>query len=118
MEKRQRVILFGRTVILGTVSVSLQNRPDFEVICLSAPFPNLKELAEMKPDVILFDMEKTYPLVAFSLLAIFTKLQLISINPSTNQLMVWSGQQFHELSMQDLIFVIQQKELFGSYMRG
>ena len=111
MEKRQRVIVFGKTVILATVSASLQNQPDFELICLSAPYPNLSQLAEMKPDVILFDMAKTYPLVAFSLLAISNGLQLISIDPSTNQMMVWSGQQFRELSMQDLIYVIQQKEL-------
>lgn len=109
MERRQRVILFGRTIILGTVGASLKNQPDFEVICLSAPNPSLQELAALKPDVILFDMEKTYPLVAFSLLATFPHLQLISIDPATNQLMVWSGQHFRELSLQDLVHVIQKE---------
>lgn len=109
MEKRQRVILLGRTIILGTVGASLQNQPNFDVISLSAPYPGLQELVAMDPDVILFDMGKTYPLAAFSLLAIIPKLQLISIDPSTNQLMIWSGQHFRELSSQDLIDVIQEE---------
>lgn len=109
MEKRQQIILFGRTIILGTVGASLQNRADFDVICLSPPYPGLQELAAMKPDVILFDMESTYPMVAFSLLATLPELQLISIDPSTNQLMVWSGQQFRELSLQDLVEVIHKE---------
>jgi hypothetical protein len=112
MEKRKRIILFGRTIILGTVGASLQNHLDFEIICLSAPYPSLQELAAMKPHVILFDMSKTYPLVAFSLLAIFPELQLISIDPSHNQLMVWTGQHFREPSLQDLVKVIQKEDLY------
>ena len=57
MEKRQRVILYGRTVILGTVGSSLQKRPQFEVISLMAPYPGMQELGAMKPDVILFDTD-------------------------------------------------------------
>ena len=111
MKKRQRVILFGKTIILGTVGASLQNHPDFEVIHLSAPYPRLQELAAMKPNVILFDRGNTCPLAVFSLLATLPELQLISIDPSTNQLMVWSGQHLRELSLQDLVNVIQKREL-------
>jgi hypothetical protein len=109
MKKRQRIILFGRTIILGTVGASLQKQPGFEVIRLSAPYPGVQELAAMKPNVILFDRGNTHPVAAFSLLATIPELQLISIDPSTNQLVVWSGQRLRELSLRDLIDVIQKK---------
>jgi hypothetical protein len=109
MEKRQRVILYGRTVILGTVGTSLQKQPQFEVISLSAPYPSAQKLGEMGPDVILFDMETARPEAAFALLATCPGLQLIGIDPDRDQVLVWSGKQLHELSVQDLVEVMHQE---------
>jgi hypothetical protein len=107
MEKRQRVILYGRSVILGTVGSSLQKRPQFEVISLTAPYPGVQELGAMKPDVILFDTDTPRPAAAFALLATCPGLQLIGIDPDRDQVSLWSGQNLRELSVQDLVEVIR-----------
>ncbi len=106
MGKRQRVILLGRSVILGTVGASLQKLPQFEVISFSLPYPGVQELRAMEPEAILFDLEADRPEAAFALLAACPGLQLIGIDPDRDQVLVWSGQHLSELSVQDLVRVI------------
>ena len=118
MENRQRVILYGRTVILGTVGISLQKRPQFEVISLDAPYPGVQELEAMEPDVILFDIDTPRPEAAFALLATCPGLQLIGIDPDRDQVQVWSGQKLNELSVQDLVNVIHKEREGDSETRG
>lgn len=110
MEKRQRVIVYGRTMILGTLAASLQKQPRFEVIALSSPYPSTQELGELEPDAILFDLENGHPEAAFALLATRPALQIIGIDPDRDQVLVWSGQHLHELSVQDLVAVISSKD--------
>jgi hypothetical protein len=100
--------MYGRSVILGTLEASLERYPDLEVLSLSPPFPSGQELCLLAPDVILFDMETPRPEAAFALLGTRPHLQLIGIDPSTNQVLVWSGRQFCELSTQDLVRVMRE----------
>ena len=109
MEQRQRVILYGDSLILETVGASLQKRPQLEVIALSNPCPSAGQLAAMKPDVILFDMGTPRPEAAFSLLATCPGLLLVGVDPDRNRAVAWSGQQLCELSVQDLVEVIQSR---------
>jgi hypothetical protein len=108
MEKRQRVILYGRSLILGTVGASLQKRPTLEVAYLSIPFPSVQELVDMAPDVILFDAGSARPVAAFALFEICPDLLLIGIDPGNNQARLWSGRELHELSIEDLLHVIER----------
>jgi hypothetical protein len=107
MEQRQRVILYGDSLILETVGASLQKRPQLEVIALSNPCPSAEQLAAMKPDVILFDMGTPRPEAAFSLLATCPGLLLVGVDPDRNRAVAWSGQQLCELSTSDLVEVIR-----------
>jgi hypothetical protein len=109
MEKR-RVVLCGKSVILGTLNVSLQSYPNLEVVSLSPPFPSAQELRALAPDVILFDSETARPEAAFSLLGICPDLLLIGIDPSTNQALLWSGRHLRELSTQDLVRVMNEED--------
>ena len=104
----RRVVLCGRSVILGTVSASLQSYPDLEVVSLLPPFPSAEELRALAPDVILFDVETGRPEAGFSLLGTCPSLLLIGIDPSTNQALLWSGRYLRELSTQDLVRVINK----------
>ena len=54
VEKPRRVLLYGKSVILGTLAASLKRYPQMEICVLSAPFPTVEELKAMAPDVILF----------------------------------------------------------------
>lgn len=105
METR-RVILFGKSVILGTVGASLRQRPQFEVSSLAPPFPPVDELRVMAPDVILFDLAAGRPEAAFALLETCPNLLLIGMNPDSNEVLMWSGRQLQELSTQELVQVI------------
>ena len=105
----KRVILYGRTVILGTLEASLRKSTQLEVLSFSAPYPGVQELKAMAPDVILFDLENARPDDAFALLATNPDLLLIGIDPDRDQVQVWSGQNLHELSVQDLVSVISSK---------
>ena len=106
MEKK-RVVLYGKSVILGSVGASLRRQPDLEIIPLSSMCPTVQELEAHMPDVILFDPQAARPEAAFALLETRPGLLLIGIDPSNNQVRLWSGQQLSELSTQDLVKIIQ-----------
>jgi len=116
MEKR-RVVLYGKSVILGTLRASFQRYPDLEVLSLSPPFPSAQELGALAPDVILFDMETGRPEAAFSLLGTCPGLLLIGVDPSTNQALLWSGRQLRELSTQDLVKLMNEGEPSASILQ-
>ena len=103
MKKRQ-IVLYGTSIIVGTVGASLQQLPQYEVIPLLPAQQN--ELEVMAPDVVIFDLEATRPEEAFSLLETCPGMMLIGISPDSNLVKVWSGRQLRELSTQDLIEVI------------
>jgi hypothetical protein len=104
---KRRIVLYGKSVILGSVGASLRRYSDLEVIPLSSPFPTAQELGEYTPDVIIFDTQADHPYAAFPLLESSPGLLLIGIDPSNNQVRLWSEQQMRELSTQDLVKVIQ-----------
>lgn len=105
MEKK-RVILYGRSVILGTVGASLQQYPDLEVISLSLPLPDVQELGALAPDVIIFDLQAPHPDLAISLLDASPRLILIGIDPSSDRMFLWFGRHLNVLSTQDLVQAI------------
>jgi len=59
-------------------------------------------------DVILFEEQAGCPDAAFSLIETRPGLLLIGIDPSKDQVRLWSGQQLRQLSMQDLAEIIEQ----------
>ena len=105
------MVLYGRSVILGTLRASFERYPDLEVVSVSPPFPSAEELSLLTPDVILFDTETTRPEAVFALLGTRPGLLLIGIDPSANQALVWSERRLRELSTQDLVQVINTGDL-------
>ncbi len=109
MEKRRRIVLYGNSVILGTMGASLQRFPQYEVVSLSPPLPGGRELEGLTPDIIFFDLNSARPKAAFSLLERYPGLLLMGISPDSNLVKVWSGRQLRELSTQDLMQVIDDQ---------
>jgi hypothetical protein len=105
MNKR-RVLLYGRSMILGAVEASLRRYAHLELISLAPPFPAAQELGALAPDVIIFDLEAAHPESALSLLEARPSLLLIGIDPDSDRMLVWSGQRSRALAMQDLVQVI------------
>jgi hypothetical protein len=106
METRRRVLLYGRSLILGTVGASLKQCPHLEIVSLAPPLPTAQELGALAPDVIIFDVEAARPEPAISLLEARPSLLLMGIDPSNDQMLLWFGQHSRALAMQDLVQAI------------
>jgi len=117
MGKQTRILLYGNSVILGSVGASLQRERRFAVVQLAPPLPEALELKAMKPDVVLFDAESGRPDAAFSLLETHPDLILLGISPDGNVVRLWSGRQFRELSSKDLENVIEAQLAMRSNSR-
>ena len=108
MEKNRRIVLIGNSVILGALGTSLQRFPQYEVIFPSPELLEAARVAELKPDVILFDLNSKRPEAIFSLLESCAGLKLIGVSPDNNLVKVWSSKQLRELSTEDLMEVMNE----------
>jgi hypothetical protein len=106
VEKRRQILLYGNSVILGSVGASMRQFSRFEVTTLATPPKDLKELAAVKPDILIFDLEMTSAESVFSFMEINPNLLLIGISPDTNFVKIWSGRQLRDVSTQGLLEVI------------
>jgi len=106
MEKR-RIVLYGNSIIVGSIGASLRQSPQFEVIPILPAQQN--EMEALEPHAVLFDIEAARPEAAFSLLETCPAMMLIGISPDTNLVKIWSGQQLRELSTQDLFGLMMGK---------
>ena len=106
MATNKRILLYGNSLILGSIGDSLRRCPQFEVTTLLPPLQELQKRDSPNPDILLFDLETTRPEAVFSLLESDSKLQVIGISPGINLVKVWSIRELREVSMGDLLEVI------------
>jgi hypothetical protein len=104
----RRVLLYGKSVILGTLEASLKRYPYMETRVLSTPFPTVEELKSMAPDVILFDVSAPRPEAAFALLETFPGLLLIGVDSSRDEMLILSSRPAQARAVQDLVNIICQ----------
>ena len=107
VKAHRRILLYGNSVILGTIGASLRRFPEFDVTALKTPLSDMQVLDEAKPDILFFDLEAPHAEAVFSLLKTHPTLHLIGISPGINLVDVWSGRQLRDLSMQGLLDLIQ-----------
>lgn len=112
MEKPRRVLLYGRSVILGTLEASLKRYPHMEVCALSPPFPTVEELKAMAPDVVIFDTGAPRPEAAFTLLETYPGLLLIGVDADRDEMLVLSSHPAQALCITDLVNVIARRVNF------
>jgi len=109
VKAKRRIFLYGNSVILGAIRASLRRVSQFEVTTLASPPQEPQEVDNVKPDIVLFDLEITHPEAVLSLLEINPALVLIGISPDINLVKVWSIRELREVSMQDLLKVIKSE---------
>jgi hypothetical protein len=107
MKATKQILLYGNSVILEAIGISLSRYSQFEVTKLTHPLQETQKLDAANVDIMLFDLETTHPEAVLSLLEINPTLQLIGISPDVNLVKIWSGRELRELSMQDLLEVIK-----------
>ena len=101
---KKQIWLYGNSIILGTIAVSLKSDSRFEVTTVGPSLPDVKK--EAAPDVIFFDLNSSFCQDAFPLLESCPGLKLIGVGPDTNVVKVWSGKQLTDLSTRDLMGLI------------
>jgi hypothetical protein len=106
--QRQRVILYGNSVILAALGASLEHFPELELVSLAAPLPEAAELRALMPDVILFDTGSAEPnfRTLFALLQECPALLVVGANPESAQLHLWSSGRFDAVTSADLLQLI------------
>jgi len=105
----RRILLYGNSIILGTIGVSLGRNSQFEVIKRLPLLQETQKVDAAKTDIILFDLETTPPEAVLSLLEINPTLQLIGISPDINLIKVWSVRELRNVNIQDLLEVIKSE---------
>lgn len=109
MKARRRILLYGNSVIIGSIRASLQRFSQLEVTTITPPLQEVQDLDAVDPDILLFDLETIRTESLFSLLKSHPNLLLIGVSPDINAVHVWSGRQLRDLSMQGLLEVINEE---------
>jgi hypothetical protein len=100
----KKVVIYGNSVILGTIGASLKLCSGLEVTTL--PQKERQSINALNPDILVYDLDATQPQEVFSFLKIDPAMPLIGISPDVNLIRVWSLREFKELSIKDLLQVI------------
>lgn len=108
MEAYRRILLYGNSVILGSIGACLRRCSQFEVMTLDTILPEMEVFHTIKPDIVLFDLEASTTESVFHLLKTNPALLLIGINPGTNLIRVWNSRQLQDMSMKDLFKLIKR----------
>ena len=110
MEKRTRVVVYGSSLNMAGMQVSLKADPDLEVVCVDPHAPTAgQRLNELHPAAIVFDLTDPSLGLDVTLLREQPGLLLIGVDPSSDELLVLSSRPAQALSASDLVSVIRKE---------
>lgn len=109
MKASKRILLYGNSVILGSIGASLSRFSEYEVVTLQLPQDESQWLESTIIDILIFDLQRTQPEEVMYFLKANSALLLIGIDPDVNNVQLWSGRQLRELSTQDLIELLNNQ---------
>jgi len=113
METQLKVVLIGDSLLIAGVEVSLREQPGMDVIRVDIALPDAgQRLGRLQPDVLIFDLaasqspfsDSNFPA---SILQEHPGMSLIGIDPSSNNVLVLSGEERTVMAANDLAHVIQ-----------
>ena len=110
MKASKRILLYGNSVILGTIGASLSRFSNYELVTLKLPQKESIWLGSTVIDILIFDLQITRPEEVMYFLKYTSALLLIGIDPDVNQAQLWSGRQLRELSTEDLLKLINNQD--------
>lgn len=113
MKASKRILLYGNSVVLGTIGASLNRFCEYEVVTLKLPQKESIWLGPAIIDILIFDSQRTRPEEVMCFLRANSALLLIGIDPDVNQVQLWSGRQIRELSTQGLLKLLNNQEAGG-----
>ena len=111
MEERTWVVVYGCSLSMAGLAASLKAEAGLAVMCVDPDVPTARQrLIEFHPAVIVFDLSDPSLDLDITLLRARPGLQLIGVDPSSDEVLVLSSRSAQALSVADLVDVIRQKE--------
>ena len=108
MEKRQKILLYGNTLVLAGIQASLRDCPSFEVIAPYVP-ANQAELLASPPDVVIFDMEAVQPEFLLAQMQSLPGLLLIGIDPESHEVLL-TGEAAHSITLDQITQILRSRD--------
>ena len=108
MEKKQRVIIFGNSVVLAGIEAGLNLDSHTEVI-RRARTDHVEDLAELHPDVVIFDVDDVQPGFLRSQLQSQTDLLLIGIDTECHELLL-TGQAARSITLDQITKIMLKRD--------
>ncbi|MEI7844996.1 MAG: hypothetical protein WCK35_04240 [Chloroflexota bacterium] len=106
------LVFFGNSVFLAGIKVELQKLVALELTTVEVESPDVLDLIRSNnPRTVLFDLTMPQMGIAIALMRAQPNLQLIGLDPSSNEMLVFSGLPAQALHMSDLIDVINRKDI-------
>ena len=102
--------MYGNSVILGSIAAGLRHYPQLEVASCEPSPADFRLLSRLKPHVLLFDSEATDAEEVLPLLESHPAMLLIGVSPDVNLVKVWSSRQLREMSLTDLVEIIDSDQ--------
>jgi DNA-binding NarL/FixJ family response regulator len=110
MEERRTVVLYGNSLLMAGVEVSLKDQPALNVVQIDTTLPDVAQRLEgLQPDVVIFDLTTPTSNLHFpsSILQQHPDISLIGLDLNSSKVLVLSGQEHTVLAANDLAQVIQ-----------
>ncbi|MBI5839192.1 MAG: hypothetical protein HZB19_03745 [Chloroflexi bacterium] len=113
MEKYIRVALYGSSLLMAGLAVSLKEKPGLEVVHIHPGAPDAcQRLNEPGFRVIILDINEPPTDLVLSLFQKHPELSLLALDPAGDRLLALTGETSQPLTIDDLLQVIQHKETF------
>jgi DNA-binding NarL/FixJ family response regulator len=107
LERRRRVILYGSSLFMAGLHVSLQRFPDLDISAVEERgWHALQPLIGKRVDAVVFDLSNGQPEFVLELIKRYPAVVLIGVDPTKDRALVLSSQQPQVLTMQDLVQAI------------
>jgi hypothetical protein len=109
MHIRHKVIIYGDSILLMGIQAGLEVYPNLDVLYVERDSATLEMLRSSCPSVIIFDTPADPPACCYAFAQDTPNLLLIGVDVECNQIVLWSGRQHKEISIQDLVKLINQE---------
>jgi DNA-binding NarL/FixJ family response regulator len=108
VDKQRIAALYGNSLFIAGLETCLRDREELAVDRIDATLADAMErLADMRPDVVIFDLDAPHAQFVTSFLREHPGLPLIGLGLADSNVVVFSSQQYTALTANDLTQVIQ-----------
>ena len=107
MSRHKRIVLYGNSVVVGSVGASLERAREYEVIHVPPSGPGASELESLAPDVVVFDVDSGHAEAAFSLLETRPGLLVLGVSSEGDVVRCWSRRLYRARSIRDLAALME-----------